>query len=194
MELRFIFFFSFFVFIFYFQYFYLLPQGASEISKLGVFGVGNTIMRDDGIGVLLLDRLREHELPENVILIEQGVAGMSIIHRLDGFQAAVIIDAVDFRGKAGEGRIFSPGDAEDMNIGRTESLHDCNILEAIKIAKALGQAPEHIRIFGVQPKEIGFGEEISEELAARLDEMEGELLSLVLEMAQRIRGDEGTHE
>jgi len=145
-------------------------------------------MRDDGIGVLLLDRLREHDLPANVRLIEQGIAGMSIIHKLDGFQAAVIIDAVDFRGTAGDSRIFSPEDAEDMKIGRPESLHDCNILEAIKIAKALGQAPDHIRIFGVQPREIGFGEGISEELMSRVDEMEGELLSLVLEMTQRIRG------
>ena len=156
--------------------------GEYHVNRVGIIGIGNEIMSDDGVGVALLRRLGKQSLPENVELIELGVGGMNIIHRLDGLDKALLIDAVNFGSEPGNWKAFTPEEAEDMRIGRTESLHDCNILEAIKIAVALGRAPEEIIIFGVQPENVGYGIGLSESVAMGLDAMENELLSVISDL------------
>ncbi len=108
---------------------------------------------------------------------------MNIIHKLDGLDRALLIDAVNFGGRPGNWKKFTPDEAVDMRIGRVESLHDCNILEAIRIAKALGQAPSEIIIFGIQPENGDSGMELSPGVRSALDEMESALLTLVEELA-----------
>ena len=155
-------------------------------TRLGVIGVGNSLMGDDGIGLALLERIGKHELPSNVKLIALGTGGMSIIHKLGELEAAIVVDAVDFNGVAGESRIFTPEETRNMNIRRPESLHECNLLEAIELTKALGWAPRELVIYGIQPEKIAFGDHLSVAVEARLDEMEEELHSLIREVSRRI--------
>lgn len=149
--------------------------------KLGVFGIGNTLMGDDGVGMVLLKRLENKTFPEEVELLHHGVRGLGIVHKFTEFQTAVIIDAVEFGGKPGESRAFEPHQAKDMKVGKAESLHQCNILEAIELSKALGGAPDTIKIYGIQPENTGFGEGLSQSLNARLEEMTDDVTTLILE-------------
>jgi len=46
------------------------------------------------------------------------------------------------------------------------SLHELGLGEALIMTKQLGCAPEQVIVFGIKPKELGCGLELSEEIAA----------------------------
>jgi hydrogenase maturation protease len=78
----------------------------------------------------------------------------------------VIIDAVDFGGKAGETRIMR---AEDLpkNPNETHSMDLGFILGIINLL----ESPPDVFVFGVQPADLGFGDSLSEELYATMPEI-----------------------
>lgn len=46
------------------------------------------------------------------------------------------------------------------------------LLEALDMAKKIGKSPKSVVIFGVEPKEINWGMELSQEINGRLPQIE----------------------
>jgi len=152
------------------------------VDKLGVLGVGNTLKGDDGIGVVLLNRLKESELPGEVEFYEVGTSGMNILHHLKNLDTAVIIDAVRSKGEPGDSVFFSPDDVDnDLEV---RSTHDANLLEAIELSETMGERPDRVVIMGIIPKNMEINEDLSSPLRDRLPELEGELRGKVLSLLE----------
>jgi len=47
------------------------------------------------------------------------------------------------------------------------SLHQLDLWQALQMAELLGRRPREVRILGIEPKEIGWGLDLSEELQRR---------------------------
>ena len=148
------------------------------MGKLGVLGVGNTLKGDDGIGVVLMNRLKKSELSEDVVFYEVGTSGMNILHHLKDLDTAVIIDAVRSKGEPGDSVFFSPDDVDnDLDV---RSTHDANLLEAIELSETMGERPDRVVIMGIIPKNMEINEDLSSPLRDRLPELEAELREKVL--------------
>ena len=148
------------------------------MGKLGVLGVGNTLKGDDGIGVVLLNRLKGSEIPGEVVFYEVGTSGMNILHHLKDLDTAVIIDAVRSKGEPGDSVFFSPDDVDnDLDV---RSTHDANLLEAIELSETMGERPDRVVIMGIIPKNMEINEDLSSPLRDRLPELEAELREKVL--------------
>ena len=54
--------------------------------KAGIIGVGNPLRRDDGIGIVLLEKLieKKSDLPEGIEYIDGGTGGMNLLHIFQG--------------------------------------------------------------------------------------------------------------
>ena len=52
------------------------------MKKIGVIGIGNPLRRDDGIGILLLEKLveRKENMPDDIEYIDGGTGGMNRNH------------------------------------------------------------------------------------------------------------------
>jgi hydrogenase maturation protease len=61
-------------------------------------------------------------------------------------------------------RIFSPEDVVSLKETRAYSLHDWDLLRSIEISRNLGEAPEKILIFAVQPASLEMREGLSPEV------------------------------
>ncbi len=142
----------------------------------GLIGVGNTLMCDDGIGMVLIEKFsRDHgngstERIEGLKVISLGTGGMTLVHELSMLDSAMIIDSGDFGGNIGEYRIFSPEDAESIKFLPGQSLHEFDLMHGIQLSKAMGECPDPLRIMAIQPGTITWGEELSPELKERIDE------------------------
>lgn len=146
------------------------------MSRTVVFGIGNTLMADDGAGVRVLELLTD--LPGNVELVEMATGGMSLLHHFDGVDKAIIVDAVDFGGDPGKVRIFQPGDVDSIKtVGY--SLHDLDILKVLDLAKQMGTLPKEIFIAAIQPARLEMGEGLSPEVEAALPELAAQIKSLL---------------
>jgi hydrogenase maturation protease len=148
--------------------------------KKAVIGVGNIMMKDDGIGPFLISKLKEMDkLPDDVDLIDEGVGGMRIIHDIEGYDRILIIDAADFGGCPGEYKLFRPEDVETVKAISGRSLHEMDLIKTIELARLTGAAPDDIIIMAVQPGTIEMGEEISKALKERVPDYLEALISTI---------------
>lgn len=136
------------------------------MSDCVIIGIGNPIKRDDGIGIHVV-RYLEGRLPADVELVEGSVYCADLLSFLEGRKKAIFIDGIDAGDKPGTVFRFSPEEIR-QKPGIPLSLHDFGVYELITSARLLDQCPEEITIIAVQVKDVGTGEELSEELRAAI--------------------------
>jgi len=134
--------------------------------KAGIIGVGNPLRRDDGIGIVLLEKLieKKDDFPQDIEYIDGGTGGMNLLHILALFDVALIIDAVNLNGKPGESKLFKSEDVCSKKSSINMSTHESDVLKIINLSKELGEIPAELFIFGVQPKDVSQGDNLSPEL------------------------------
>ena len=135
-------------------------------KKVIIIGVGNLILRDEGVGVHAVRALEEQSLPPRVEVIDGGTDTMALLPVFQEAERIIVIDAL--RGGEKPGTIYrlTPDDL----MGETErplSLHQVGLLEVLGMARQLGGEP-HVVIIGIEPKEIAWGMELTPEVQAKL--------------------------
>ena len=151
------------------------------MSATLVLGMGNPILSDDGVGLLVAERLRETALPEGVEVQQSEVAGLRLLELVRGFARVIIIDAL--RSPAESGRV--PGEivryeAKDFKGGhRYGSAHSIGLDTALELGHRLGyDMPEEVTVFAIEAVDVEtFGEELSPPVAAAAERV----ISLVRE-------------
>ena len=88
----------------------------------------------------------------------------------------VVIDAAYGGGKPGAVYRFSPEDVEFETAPMT-SVHQLSFVNSLKLSEIAGCKPEKTVIIGIEPKEVAWGMELSEELRGRIPD----IVSIVLE-------------
>jgi len=123
-----------------------------------VMSIGNPLKLDDNIGNIILERLDI----ENIIKIRGEITPENFIDKLKDCDEIIILDSLQFGGEVGEVRIFELNEIEDNII----STHN------IPISLLQNFFPDSkIKIIGIQPKNIEFGEGLSEELESKIEEI-----------------------
>jgi len=156
------------------------------LLKTLVLGIGNILLRDEGVGVRLVEAMQGMDLPEDVELLDGGTSGADLIDEVADRAKVIVVDAAQADCEAGT--IFRFGlDDLARRAESTISLHELGLLETLAMAERLGCAPKQVVIFGIQPKEVNLGLELSEEVAATLPKV----IDLVLAEAGE-RTEEGS--
>jgi hydrogenase maturation protease len=138
-------------------------------KKEVIIGIGNLILRDEGVGVHAVRELAGKKLPPQVEVIDGGTALMEILPVIRDAERIIVIDAIKGGGEPGTLYCVSPDDL----MGETEhplSLHQMGFLEVLGMARQLGGDPEVV-IIGVEPKEISWGMELTPEVEAKLPQV-----------------------
>jgi len=143
------------------------------MEKIGIIGIGNLLRKDDGVGIVLLELLvkRKKEFPKNIEFINGGTGGMNLLHLLAQFDTVLLIDAVDFKGRPGEARVFSLKDIQSQKKPVMMSTHDPDFLNLLRLSQALKELPETLVIFGVQPRDVSHGMGLSKEIETVIDHL-----------------------
>jgi hydrogenase maturation protease len=156
-----------------------------EMSKnCVILGIGNVLMRDDGVGVHVVRRLRER-VPEGVELVEGGVYAPDLLVFLENRRKAVFIDGVDVGEEPGAVFRFPARKVGRKLSSPPISLHDYGVYDLITAAELLGQCPEEVVIIAVQVKSLDTGTELSEEVERAVPRV----CELVMEEIEKGEGD-----
>jgi hydrogenase maturation protease len=140
-----------------------------------ILGIGNILMSDDGIGVRVVERLREIPLPESVELVDGGTSGADLVDILADRKKAIIVDAVDVGAAPGTILRFD-GDTWSEKGGQTLSLHEVGLSQTLSMVRILNAAPRELVIFGVQIRTLDHSLEMSKPVSEAI----GPLVRLVL--------------
>jgi len=144
-------------------------MGERFTDRVVVLGIGNELLKDEGIGVHVARELSKRPLAFPVEIIEAGTVP-------DCWQAdeptgkLVVVDAVYGGCEAGAIYKFSPEDVEFQNCLMT-STHQISFVESLLLSEITGHKPAKTVIIGIEPKEVAWGMELSEELRSRVPDV-----------------------
>jgi hydrogenase maturation protease len=133
-------------------------------DKLLILGLGNTILSDDAIGIVIARKLHELIGPERADFAESSYAGWRLVDVMAGYKKAVIIDSMVGTGE-------KPGTCCRVDTASNPSFHlrashGLGINDAIEMARQSGQAmPDEVTVYAVEVKNpYEFGETLTPEV------------------------------
>lgn len=140
---------------------------SSQRAPTLIMGIGNILLRDEGIGVRVVEAMRDVVLPEGVELLDAGTAGADLLDLVADRAKVIVIDAIDADAQPGTVLRLK---AEDLapDEGAPISLHQLGLAQSLAMADQLGCAPREVVVFGIQPKTIETGLELTETVAAAI--------------------------
>jgi hydrogenase maturation protease len=103
-------------------------------------GLGNVLLRDEGIGVHALKEMEKMDWPESIDLLDGGTGGFVLLSLFQEYKNLVIIDAALTEEPEGSIRVIRPKYAKDFP--KSLSTHELGLKDMIESAILLGQVPE----------------------------------------------------
>ena len=137
-----------------------------------IIGMGNPILSDDAVGVHLA---RDVNLalcgrPDVLVVEECSVGGLNLLEYLEGFERAVVLDAIHTRGGV-PGTCYRFTAARLRETAHLCNVHDANFATALALGRSLGMAlPEDrdIHVFAVEiVDDMTFGTELTPAVARK---------------------------
>lgn len=138
-------------------------------KKVVIIGIGNILLRDEGVGVHAAWALMGRQLPDQVEVIDGGTDAMDLLPAIQEAGRVIVIDALTGGKEPGAIYRVTPADllcATDYPL----SLHQTSFLEVLGMARQLGNEPEVV-IIGVEPKEMTWGLTLTPEVAQSLPQV-----------------------
>jgi hydrogenase maturation protease len=164
-------------------------------SRVLVAGVGNVFLGDDGFGVEVARRLAGEPMPEGVRVADFGIRGVHLAYELlDGYQVAILVDAVPRGGEPGTVYVIEPdmapaGGADDHTLMDAHGMEPEAVLSMLR---TLGGGDVKVLIVGCEPAEVEERIGLSELVAGSVDQA----VAVVRELVDKVTagheaGEEG---
>jgi len=156
-----------------------------RIKKTLVFGVGNEILTDDGIGPKLVNQLKNDINPDNINFETAFVGGLEILDFIQGYETAIFIDAIKTKnGTAGDIYEFELSDfKETLHLS---NLHDISFLTAIEMGKRIDyDIPKTIKIIAIEiVEDMIYSDNFSPKIEQKYEDIYKEVSDYVKQYAQ----------
>jgi len=142
------------------------------VDKVLVIGVGNPYRGDDGVGVAVIDRLRDQDHPDIEVCEESGES-VALISRWADRQFVIMVDAVTSGAAPGTiARIeCSEGSWQVGPRTGAASTHGLGVADAVELGTVLERLPERLLIFGIEAGAVENGHGLTDPVAAVVDEV-----------------------
>jgi hydrogenase maturation protease len=141
--------------------------------KLLVLGIGNTLLTDEGVGILALQELQaRYGDREDWEFLDGGTLSFTLAVPISECSALLVIDAAQLGAQPGTVRSFE-GEQMDRFLGENckSSVHEVGLLDLRAISLLTGVWPERRALIGIQPEFVGWGEYPTPAVAAALPEV-----------------------
>jgi hydrogenase maturation protease len=136
-------------------------------GPLLVLGVGNILMRDEGVGVRVVERLRAspEPLPADVRIVDGGTLGLDLLPLIEEARGLILVDAVDVKAEPGTILVLRGHDVTGA-FGGHISPHQVGVGDLVAVGELTAVLPQAIALVGIQPAEVEVGLELSEHVEA----------------------------
>jgi len=141
-----------------------------------IIGLGNILLKDEGVGVKCVEYLKGKPLDEDVKLVDGATLGFDLLEEIEGFEKVVIVDAVDMGKEPGFVASFRAEEVLSLPGSKKFSLHEIGLAEVLQVGSQIGYDFSRATIVGIQPREILRGENLSPEVEARLPDLADKVL------------------
>jgi hydrogenase maturation protease len=155
--------------------------------KTILVGLGNPILTDDGVGVKVAYEIENRlgiNIPVNLTITEASVGGLRLMELLEGYDRAIIIDAIQTKEGHQPGTIYRMTLDDLREISPTQhssSAHDTSLITALDAGKHMGmKLPDDVIIFAVEVVNIlDFSEQPTPDVAEAIPKVTEMVLEIL---------------
>ena len=140
-----------------------------------VLGIGNTMLKDEGIGVRVAEKMMEMSLPPEVEVMDGGIKGLDLLYYIEGRKKVIVVDAVKAGAPPGTLFRFTDNDLASKK-GIMRSAHGIDFSDVIAVTRFTGTKPAEVIFLGIEPEDLS----VSFELSPKIEEMIPILINLVM--------------
>jgi hydrogenase maturation protease len=161
-------------------------------KKIGVLGIGNLLLGDEGFGVHVIRYLENHwRFPQEVYLLDGGTAGIYMAPFIEDVDRLIVVDVLAGDGPAGTICRFDGEELRGANVQLRMSPHQLGLLEVLEICRLRERAPEQVQFIGVVPARIETGMELSAAVSGRVAEVAVLIINMLAEEGMHARDISG---
>lgn len=101
--------------------------------------IGNRLCPEDAAGPLVCDLIRRGPLPDDLEVIDGGLAGLNLLSYVNRAERVVFVDRVSGFGRPGEVLVLHPEDAAAAAAPRYD--HAAGLAYVLRVLPAVGEGP-----------------------------------------------------
>ncbi len=140
-------------------------------NKVTVLGLGNILLRDEGVGVHAANAVRErYTCSPAVEIVDGGTMGLDLLPFFQESDKVLIIDAVDFGKPPGHVGTVE-GDAIPSVLSSKLSVHHIGLSDLLFAAKLANETMPAVCLVGMQPKSLDVGLDMSAEVRENFERL-----------------------
>jgi hydrogenase maturation protease len=130
--------------------------------KTAIYGIGNILMGDDGIGPAVVAWLSSNAaLPDDITIEDLGTPSLDLPNYLVGYDRVIFIDAVAAAAPPGTILLYSRDEIVATPPGIRISPHEPTINDALIVLDFAGGAPKDVLLIGIVPHTLDVGMTLS---------------------------------
>ena len=156
-------------------------------ARTMVMGLGNTLNRDEGLGVYILNNL-ENYIKENMTealnpdleFVDGGALGLNLLPWVEECSHLLVLDAIDAHKDPGT-LIELQREEIPLYTGIKMSDHQITFQEVLGLASFRGKLPQHLYMIGIQPADISIGVEVSPQVTATMPLVQERAMKILAE-------------
>jgi hydrogenase maturation protease len=136
---------------------------SAERPALLVLGVGNILLRDEGVGVRVareVAALGPDAVPPGTRIVDGGTLGLDLLPMIEDAAGVVMVDAVDLRIRGGAVAVLR-GSELHAALAQHVSPHQVGVGDLLGAARLAGALPAHVSLVAIQPERIEVGMELT---------------------------------
>jgi len=142
------------------------PNSGLPVDQILVAALGCSMRGDDGVGIAVLERLTKCGcLSENIYFQTDGspinLMNAFLSHK---FGTVIIIDSANIHQTPGDWQRFTLNEKKLVTLDENTkiSIHNFGLAEVLELCNVLNIELPEIVIYGVQPKEVDFSNNLSD--------------------------------
>ncbi|MEW5806980.1 MAG: hydrogenase maturation protease [Acidobacteriota bacterium] len=155
----------------------------SRAKKNLLIGLGNTLLKDDGVGVYADEKIKEMHPDEAWDIEVSALSGGKLLEIILGYRNVIVVDSILIDDRS-PGEIIT-FDISEMKSPFGPSPHYMGLPHMLATAKRMNlEIPEKIRVVAINVKDPytfheGLSSEIEKALPRLVEEIEHEMISYV---------------
>jgi len=149
------------------------------VTRTAIYGIGNILLGDDGVGPAVIDYIASHHAPPGVTVEDLGTPSLDLPSYLADLDRVIFVDAVASSDAPGTIRIYSRDEIIAAPPGIRISPHEPSINDALIVLDFAGGAPREVTLVGIVPERLDGGITLSDAVAAAVPRAAACVLALV---------------
>lgn len=138
------------------------------MNSIAVVGIGNSLLRDDGIGVHVIEHFAAANPFEGVKCLDAGTVGLALMDHLSGLDGLVAVDAMRMKKEPGTITVLQGVDMDTHLRTHHGSVHELGLSDLMDALRLCGDLPRLRALIGIEPADMGWGAEPTEAVAAAI--------------------------